>query len=83
VKITKTMKAFRIHSYGGSDVLAYEDASRPASGVSEALVAVRSAGINPVNWKIREGPLKDRLQYRFPFTPGWTFRELWSEPAHW
>lgn len=65
------MKAVRIHSYGGPEVLAFEDAPRPIPGSGEVLVRVLAAGVNPVDWKIREGLLKDSLQYKFPFIPGW------------
>jgi NADPH:quinone reductase-like Zn-dependent oxidoreductase len=65
------MKAVRIHSYGGPEVLAFEDAPRPIPGAGELLVRVLAAGVNPVDWKIREGLLKDSLQYKFPFIPGW------------
>lgn len=50
-----TMKAVRMHAYGGEDVLVYEDAPRPVAGAGQALVRVRAAGVNPVDWKIRSG----------------------------
>ncbi len=76
---TKTMKAIRIHSYGGPEVLAYEEAPWPTPGAGEVLVEVCAAGINPVDWKIREGLLKDRLQYTFPFIPGWDLSGIVEE----
>lgn len=53
-----TMKAVRLHEYGGADRLKYEDAPRPAPGPGEVLVRVSAAGVNPVDWKIRSGMLK-------------------------
>lgn len=76
---TKTMKAIRIHFYGGPEVLAYEEAPRPTPGAGEALVRVYAAGVNPVDWKISEGLLKDSLQYTFPFTPGWDLSGIVEE----
>ena len=67
----ETMKAVRIHEYGGPDVLVYEDAPRPQAGKGEVLVQVHAAGINPVDWKIRQGLAKDRLHYNLPLILGW------------
>lgn len=49
------MKAARLHEFGDPDVLRYEDAPRPELGEEEVLVRVRAAGINPLDWKIRQG----------------------------
>jgi NADPH:quinone reductase-like Zn-dependent oxidoreductase len=65
------MKAVRIHNYGGADVLRFEDAPRPTPGQGEVLIRIYAAGVNPVDWKIRAGYLKDRIQYPLPFIPGW------------
>jgi NADPH:quinone reductase-like Zn-dependent oxidoreductase len=67
----KTMKAVCIYGYGGPDVLTYEDAPRPHPGHGEVLVRVHAAGINPVDWKIREGELKEQLHHLFPLVLGW------------
>jgi len=67
----KTMKAVCIYSYGGPEVLAYEDAPRPHPGAGEVLVRIHAAGINPVDWKIREGHLKEMLHHTFPLVLGW------------
>lgn len=66
-----TMKAVRIHRYGGPEVLTFEDAPRPAPAAGEVLVRVRAAGVNPVDWKVREGYLKERVPYAFPLILGW------------
>jgi NADPH:quinone reductase-like Zn-dependent oxidoreductase len=55
--MTETMKAVRIHSFGGPDVLRFEDAPRPEPATRQVLVRVHAAGVNPVDWKIREGKL--------------------------
>jgi NADPH:quinone reductase-like Zn-dependent oxidoreductase len=65
------MKAVRIHRYGGPEELRYEDAPRPQAGPGEVLIRVHAAGVNPVDWKVRAGFMKERLNYKMPFIPGW------------
>ena len=67
----RTMKAVCIYGYGGPEVLVYEDAPRPHPGDGEVLVRVHAAGINPVDWKIREGHLKEMLHHTLPLILGW------------
>jgi len=50
-----TMKAVHIHSQGGPEMLRFEDVPRPDPAAGEVLVRVHAAGVNPVDWKIREG----------------------------
>jgi NADPH:quinone reductase-like Zn-dependent oxidoreductase len=52
------MKAVRIHSYGGTEVLKYEDAPRPEPKDDEILVRVIAASVNPVDAKVRQGHFK-------------------------
>lgn len=66
-----TMKAVRIHGYGGPEVLHYEDASIPQLNPDDLLIRVRAAAINPVDWKIREGDLQGVLNHQLPLTLGW------------
>jgi NADPH:quinone reductase-like Zn-dependent oxidoreductase len=67
----ETMKAVRIHAYGGPEVLVFEDAPRPKPGKGEVLVRIHAAGVNPVDWKVREGYAKDRLHHKLPLILGW------------
>lgn len=67
----KMMKAVQIHSYGGPEVLAYEDVALPEIATDEVLIQVYAAAINPVDWKIREGHLKDFLPHHLPLILGW------------
>jgi len=66
-----SMKAVRIHQYGGPEVLVYEDAPRPEAGQGEVLVRVHAAAVNPVDAKIRQGHARDRMRHRLPLIPGW------------
>ncbi len=65
------MKAVRIHAYGGPEVLRHEDAPVPSIRDDEILVEVHCAGVNPVDWKIREGWLKGKLDHPLPLVLGW------------
>ena len=67
------MKAVRIHEYGGVDVLRLEDAPRPEPGPGEVLVRVHAAAVNPVDWKVRAGYLREWMKYKLPMIPGWDF----------
>src|SRR3984893_15921025 len=66
-----TMKAVRIHTYGGPEVLRYEDAPRPVPAAGEVLIKIHAAAVNRVDWKVRAGHLKDMLKYQLPLIPGW------------
>jgi NADPH:quinone reductase-like Zn-dependent oxidoreductase len=68
---SQTMKAIRIHNYGGPEVLKYEDAPRPQPQAGEVLVRVHAAGVNPIDWKVREGHMKDFWPHKFPLILGW------------
>lgn len=65
------MKAVRIHGYGGADALAYEDVPMPGISADDVLVRVVAASVNPVDWKIREGYLKQMIPHPLPLTLGW------------
>ncbi len=63
------MKAVRYHSYGGSDVLVYEDADRPVAGAGQVVVKVAGAAFNPVDAAIRAGFLQQVFPVAFPHVP--------------
>jgi NADPH:quinone reductase-like Zn-dependent oxidoreductase len=62
-----------MHGYGGPEVLKYEDAPRPEPAEGEVLVKVHAAGVNPVDWKIRQGHMRGFRDYPMPFILGWDF----------
>jgi NADPH:quinone reductase-like Zn-dependent oxidoreductase len=57
----QTMKAVQIHAYGGPDVLQLEDLPRPEPKPNQILIRINAAGVNPVDWKLREGYLSAPL----------------------
>ncbi len=65
------MKAIRFHSYGGPEVLVLEEVPRPQPEAGEVLIRVQGAGVNPLDWKVRAGHVKEWLQHRLPLIPGW------------
>jgi NADPH:quinone reductase-like Zn-dependent oxidoreductase len=65
------MKAVLFHKFGSSDVLKVEEVSIPTPQENEVLVKVHAIGVNPVDWKMREGYLEGRFPHHFPIIPGW------------
>ncbi|MEU5950725.1 NADP-dependent oxidoreductase [Streptomyces sp. NPDC047525] len=49
------MKRVSFAEFGGPDVLQLIDAEEPHAGPGQVRIAVRAAGVNPVDWRIREG----------------------------
>ncbi len=66
----ENMKAVRVHNYGGPEVLRFEDSPRPTPGSGELLIRVHAASVNPIDWKIRAGYLKDHIPLPLPFISG-------------
>ncbi|MFE4606082.1 NADP-dependent oxidoreductase, partial [Kitasatospora indigofera] len=65
------MKAIAIRQYGGPEVVEFTDLPDPRVGPDSVLVQVRAAGVNPVDWKVREGRLDGTFDVHFPLIPGW------------
>ena len=55
-------RAYVFTAHGGPEVESFAELPRPVAGAGELLVAVRAAGVNPVDWKRRSGG--------FPAGPG-------------
>jgi len=60
------MKALRYEHHGGPEVLQIAEVDEPHAGPGQVRIAVRAAGVNPVDWKQRKGLMKVKL----PKTPG-------------
>ncbi|MGC9402365.1 NADP-dependent oxidoreductase [Vibrio genomosp. F10 str. 9ZC157] len=65
------MRAVQIHQYGGTETLKLENVAKPEINDDDILISVKSASINPVDWKIREGYLQSFIPYELPLTLGW------------
>jgi NADPH:quinone reductase-like Zn-dependent oxidoreductase len=63
------MKAVLIREYGDNDVVKIEDVDRPKPKAGEVLVRVHAAGVNPVDYKIRNGA-GQRLGMTLPIPMG-------------
>ena len=63
------MKAIVINEYGNEDVLNYIDVERPEPKADEVLVKVRVAGVNPADWKIRDG-MGETFGFKLPLILG-------------
>jgi NADPH:quinone reductase-like Zn-dependent oxidoreductase len=57
--------------YGGPEVLEQMDLPTPKIGMDGILVRAKAAGVNPVDWKIRQGYLDGAFPSHFPLVPGW------------
>ncbi|MFF8782300.1 NADP-dependent oxidoreductase [Streptomyces sp. NPDC015140] len=51
------MKKVSFAEFGGPEVLRLIDAEEPHAGPGQVRIAVRAAGVNPVDWRIREGQI--------------------------
>ena len=56
---------------GGPDVLELRETGRPEPAPTEVLVRVAAAGVNPVDWKVREEPWLPDLMGEPPLILGW------------
>jgi NADPH:quinone reductase-like Zn-dependent oxidoreductase len=60
------MKAVLLHGYGDVSRLSYEDAAMPVPAAGEVLVKTIAVSINPIDWKLRRGDLKEMMPLAFP-----------------
>jgi alcohol dehydrogenase len=74
------MRAAQINDYGGKEVLqTVDNAERPAPKDGQVLVEVHAAGVNPFDWKLRTGFMKDFIPLNLPATLGGDFAGIVSE----
>jgi len=68
------MKSIQIKRYGDSNVVEVNDnTSIPTVSVGKILVNVKASGVNPADWKIREGYFQQMAPLQFPSTLGMDF----------
>ncbi len=68
--MAQTIKAIRFHEYGGLEKLVLDEVALPAPKPNEVLVRMKSAGVNPADWKFRAGYMKDFAPIPLPWTSG-------------
>jgi len=64
-----TMSAARLHAWGRTDQVQIDEVEIPKPGPDEVLIHVRAASVNPVDWAVVKGAMRER--YSLPVTPGW------------
>jgi NADPH:quinone reductase-like Zn-dependent oxidoreductase len=64
------MKAVTFASYGPVEILRIEDHPLPDISADAVLVRVAAVGVNPADWRIRNGQFKRFLKIERPFVPG-------------
>jgi NADPH2:quinone reductase len=62
------MKAIQVHSFGGPEVLEFQELPTPKPGPGQVLVRVHAAGVNPYDTYMRTGTYAIKPQ--LPYTPG-------------
>lgn len=68
--IPSTMRAVRVHAYGGPEVVSLDEVPTPTPSAGQVLVRMRASGINPGEISIRDGRLKDMYPMDLPFGEG-------------
>lgn len=67
------MRRIQYHQYGGPEVMRLETYRLPAPGKGEVVVRVKTASINPLDWKLRQGFMKIMMGRHFPRAMGSDF----------
>lgn len=63
-------RAVLIRHYGGADAAEVAEIEKPAPGQGQVLVRVQAAGVNGIDWKIREGQVRNAFSLPFPLILG-------------
>ncbi|WP_082883147.1 NADP-dependent oxidoreductase [Rufibacter roseus] len=69
--MAKEMKAAFYEEFGGPEKIKVGQLEVPELKEGEVLVRIKAAGVNPVDYVVREGYLKDMIPTQFPAIPGW------------
>lgn len=66
----KTVRALTLQTYGGTASTQASAMAAPAAGPGQVLVRVRAAGVNGLDWKVREGYVRDVFPLQLPTVLG-------------
>lgn len=64
------MFAMVLNRVGGPEVFEYQQVPTPQPAPGEVLIKIACAGINPADWKDRQGHLQQYYPYQFPYIVG-------------
>jgi NADPH:quinone reductase-like Zn-dependent oxidoreductase len=73
------MQAAYIKQYGDVENLMVGDVPKPSISSSQVLIKVKAAGVNPVDFHIRNGMLEDSGTHELPLVLGWDAAGIVSE----
>lgn len=79
--VVSSMRAIAYEDFGSADVLTQVEVPRPHAGPDTLLVQVVAAGVNPVDYKARQGHLQGLIDSHFPVIPGWDLAGIVVEPG--
>jgi NADPH:quinone reductase-like Zn-dependent oxidoreductase len=68
--MTTTQRAVLIRAYGGAAAAEVAEIAKPAAGPGQVLVRVGAAGVNGIDWKVREGYVRDAFPIQLPAVLG-------------
>jgi NADPH:quinone reductase-like Zn-dependent oxidoreductase len=81
------MKSVVIENYGSKDELKEMEVPNPVPTAHQVVIEVKATSINPIDWKLREGYLKQMMPWQFPIILGWdvagVITEVGSEVTDW
>jgi NADPH2:quinone reductase len=75
------MKAVVYEKFGGAEVLQVVERPEPHIGPDTVLVKVVAAGLNPVDYKVREGYLQGLIDTHLPAVPAWDVAGVVVKPG--
>ncbi|MDP9124840.1 MAG: alcohol dehydrogenase catalytic domain-containing protein, partial [Pseudomonadota bacterium] len=64
------IRALVLSQYGGADAVKVDKALAPTAQAGQVVLRVRAAGINGIDWKVREGWVKDAFPLNLPVVLG-------------
>jgi NADPH:quinone reductase-like Zn-dependent oxidoreductase len=63
-------RTLQFSEYGGTDVLSVIDAPPLSTGPGQVRLAMRAAGVNPIDWKMMQGLMRQEIPLTLPASLG-------------